>query len=87
MKVIIENDEKEGLESLLGKQVLLMCAVYFYTGKLVGVNETCVKLENPSIIYDTGPWSDQKWQDVQSMHVKWHYVKTDMIESFGEIGK
>lgn len=28
----------EGLVALLGKQVLLMCVNYFYTGKLVGVD-------------------------------------------------
>ncbi len=84
MKKIVEIDENEGLESLLGKTVLLMCATYFYTGILEGVNETCVKLKDPKIVYDTGDWSKEQWADAQSMDVKSFYVQTSFIESFGE---
>lgn len=83
MKMIVENNEAEGLESLLGEKVLLMCVCYFYTGKLVGVNSSCVKLEDPAIVYDTGDWSDEGYSDAQRMSTKYHYVSTDMIESFG----
>jgi hypothetical protein len=44
MKMIIENNTAEGLEALLGEQVVLLCACYIYSGKLVGVNTSCVKL-------------------------------------------
>ena len=82
MKKIVEVAD-EGLEALLGETVTLLCVNYFYTGKLVGVNDTCVKLENPSIIYETGPWSEKSWQDAQSLNVDYHYVCTQAIESFG----
>lgn len=84
MKIITETKEREGLESLLGETVLLLCANYFYTGKLVGVNESCVKLENPKIIYDTGDWSNEEWADAQSLNTKYFYIQTCFIEAFGE---
>lgn len=80
-------EEQDGLEALLGEVVVLFCANYFYTGRLVGVNETCVKLEDPSIIYETGRFTpDQKWADAQSLCVGFWYVKTSAIESFGVKG-
>ena len=39
--------ENEGFNALLGETITLFCAIYIYTGKLVGVNSTYVKLENP----------------------------------------
>lgn len=84
MKVLVEQIEQEGLEALLGKQVLLICSGYFYHGKLVGVNSSCVKLENPSIVYETGSWSATDYKDIQRLPTKYHYVTTASIESFGE---
>ena len=72
-----------GLESLKRKRVLLLCANYFYTGKLVGVNDTCVKLEGPAIVYETGAWTSKGFQDAQKLHTKTFYVSTAAIEAFG----
>lgn len=83
MKKLIVNTENEGLMKLMGERVLLMCANYFYTGLLVGVNETCVLLEDPAIVYETGPWTESKFSDEQSMNKKEHYVMISVIESFG----
>jgi hypothetical protein len=83
VKVLIETIDKEGLEGLLGKRVLLMCAGYFYEGILIGVNRTCVKLEDPSIVYSTGAWSDKNYSDAQKLHAKEWYVRKNLIESFG----
>ena len=84
MKKLIGVDENEGLESLLGKTVLLMCANYFYTGELVGVKDSCVKLKNPKIIYQTGDWSSKDWEYAQSMELEYFYIQINFIESFGE---
>ncbi len=81
MKKIVEVSD-EGLEGLLGEVVTLLCVNYFYTGKLVGVNETCVKLDNPSIIYETGEWSSKSWKDAQALPGS-IYVQTAAIEAFG----
>jgi len=85
MKKLVSVTEVEGagLKSLLGERVLLLCANYFYTGKLVGVNDTCVELEDPSIVYETGPWTVKAYQDEQKLHTKSFYVSLAAIESFG----
>jgi hypothetical protein len=85
MKVLQEVVEVsgEGLEGLLGKRVTLFCANYFYVGKLTGVNSTCVKLENPAIVYETGDFKEKVYTDEQSLCVKEWYVQVHMIESFG----
>ena len=84
MKVLKEVVEVsgEGLESLLGETVTFFCAVYIYTGKLVGVNSTCIKLENPKIVYETGSFTDKAWKDAQALPNSM-YLMTAMIESFG----
>lgn len=83
MKRIIEETEGQGLESLLGEKVLLLCANYFYTGKLTGVNETCVELTDPAIVYETGEWSAKTYKDEQKINVKKFFVRITAIESFG----
>lgn len=87
MKVLVNEVENEGLESLLGQTVTLWCGVYIYTGKLVGVNSTCVKLENAAIVYETGEFTSKKWKDAQSLRVDSWYVQTQAIESFGVMDK
>ena len=82
--VTVQEVDGEGFEALLNKSVLLLCMNYFYTGTLVGVNETCVLLENPSIVYDTGEWSADRWADAQSLHVNELYVQRASIEAFCE---
>ena len=81
MKKIVEVSE-EGLEGLLGETVTLFCMNYFYTGKLVGVNDTCVKLDDPKIVYETGEWSSSAWKDAQSLPSS-IYVQCSAIEAFG----
>ena len=82
MKKIITEVEGEGLVKLLGERVTLFCANYIYTGKLEGVNESCVLLTDASVVYETGPFGDKKWKDAQSLPAEW-YVQTSAIESFG----
>ena len=81
MKVMVKEVANEGLESLIGQRVTLFCGVYIYTGTLVGVNDTCVKLEDAGIVYETGPFSDKKWKDMQSLPSA-AYVRTQAIEMF-----
>ena len=88
MKKLVEVTEVdgEGLDKLLGENVLLMCANYFYAGKLIGVNEDFVLLGEPSIVYETGAWSVTNYADAQRMHVSEWYVRRDAVESYG-LGK
>ena len=82
MKVLVQEKEGEGLVAHLGKNVTLFCDTYIYTGKLVGVNETCVKLESAAIVYETGAFSSKDWKDAQELPNNW-YVQVNRIESFG----
>ena len=83
MKKIVEQVDNEGLESLLGERVILLCANYFYTGTLIGVNESCVMLDDAAIVYETGPWGTGKFKDEQKLGISPFYVQTDAIESYG----
>lgn len=86
MKVIktIENVENEGFISLIGQRITVFCAVYIYTGDLVGVNDTCIKLENPAIVYETGAFDSKQWKDAQALP-NTMYIQTAMVESFGVV--
>ena len=84
MRKLITEVENEGLEKLLGETVTLFCMNYFYNGKLVGVNDTCVLLSEPKIIYETGKFSDSNWKDIQSMGVDELYIQKAAIESFAK---
>lgn len=88
MKKVIQVTEVdgEGLEALLDKNVMLFCMNYIYTGKLIGVNKTCVLLENPRIVYETGELTSKQFKDAQALPFQ-HYVQMGAIESFGETNK
>ena len=76
--------EYEGLIALLGKRVTFFCMNYIYTGKLAGVNSTCVLLEDPSIVYETGPFNTKDWKDAQALPNSF-YLQMAAIEGFGEV--
>ncbi len=82
MKKIIEVKDGEGFEKLLGEVITLFCANYIYTGKLTGVNETYVLLSDPSVVYETGSFSDRVWKEAQALPNEW-FVMLNAIESFG----
>jgi len=84
MKKLIEQVDGDGLESLLGKQVTFFCMNYIYTGKLMGVNDTCVLLQDPKIVYETGSFTDVGWKDAQPVCPEL-YIQTACIESFGVV--
>ena len=83
IKVIEEVQGAVGLDSLLGEEVLLICSAYFYTGKLTGVNETFVQLDDPAIVYETGSWSSKGYGTAEKLHTKRFFVQRAAIESYG----
>jgi len=84
MKVVVQEVEGEGLESFLGKPITIFCGIYIYTGTLVGVNDSCVKLSNAKIVYETGELKSATWKDAQELPNDW-YVTRQSIESFGHM--
>jgi len=83
IKLIEEAQGAVGLESLLGEEVLLICSAYFYTGKLTGVNDSFVQLDDPAIVYETGSWGNKNYTDQQKLHTRRFFVQRQAIESFG----
>lgn len=85
MKKIVEVTEaqSEGLKALLGQNVLIFCLNYIYTGKLSRVGKSCILLEDPAIVYETGPFTEKGYSDAQELHVNLWYVNQSAIESFG----
>ncbi len=83
MKKLKVEDENAGLLCLLGEQITVFCLNYFYTGKLDGVNETCIKLSAPKVIYETGSFSDSEWKDAQSLCTESFYIQIGCIEAYG----
>lgn len=74
----------EGLNKLIGQVVTLFCVNYIYTGTLAGVNEDCVLLEDPSIVYETGAFSEKAWKDAQRLPNAFYIMKS-AIEGFGVV--
>jgi len=85
MKRVVEVQDDGGFESALGETISLWCGVYIYSGKLVGVNEDHVELDDAYIVYETGPLTDKHWKDAQLLPGRWRVMK-GAIESWG-VGK
>ncbi len=81
MKVLVET-ENEGLTALMGKAVTIYCAKFIYCGILVGVNDTCLKLDPAKIVYNTGDFEDPDWAVASKLPEAW-YIQLSSIESFG----
>lgn len=81
-KVSVVEVDGEGFLSLLEKRVTVFTMNYIYTGKLVGVNDTCVKLEDAAIVYETGPFTPgTAWKDAQKLPSAL-YIQLSAVESF-----
>lgn len=87
MKKIVEVEtvEGEGLEKFLGEPITIFAANYIYTGRLSGVNETCVLLTDAAIVYETGAFNEKGWKDAQKLPGGSWYVQLSAIESFGAV--
>jgi len=82
MKKLVEEVNGEGMDKLIGERVTLFCMNYIYTGKLSGVNETCVLLTDAAIVYETGELNSSDWKDAQPLPNDW-YIQISSVESFG----
>lgn len=82
--VTVTEVEDEGLMSLIGKRVTFFCMNYIYTGDLTGVNDSCVLLEKPAIVYETGSFDSKTWKDAQKLPNS-IYIQLSSVEAFGEV--
>lgn len=74
--------ENEGFLALMDQVITIFSLNYIYTGKLIGVNDTCVLISDPSIVYETGSFDEKEWGDAQKLPNEL-YVQLNCIESFG----
>ena len=81
--VKVEEIENEGLISFLGNKITVWCIDYIRTGKLVGVNDQFIKLEQAAIIYETGELKAKSYKDLQETG-KDMYVMIHAITHFEE---
>jgi hypothetical protein len=86
MKKLIQVQELDGqgLEALLGKNVFFFGTNYNYYGKLIGVNDHDILLQDAGICFETGAF-DGNMKDFQKFPCKEWRVRTAAIESYGEL--
>ena len=76
-----------GPVTLLGKEVYVCCSSYAYTGTLTGVNDKFIEVSEPSIVYETGPWSGKTWKDAQKLPTRSVVIFQAQIESLFEVSR
>lgn len=65
-KVAVIEVDGEGFNALMGQRITMYALDGFiYTGELVGVNDSFIKLNATSQVFETGPFTDEKWKDAQ----------------------
>ena len=88
-KIVVQEakvvDEEGGMITLLGKTVLFQCMNYNYIGKLIGVNGSCIEIDDAKVVFETGPYTSSTMKDAQAVHKKRMFVQTAAIESFWEV--
>ena len=84
MKVFVKEDTQEGFASLMGKNVEIQTGIYIYAGMLVGVNDSCIKLDNAHTVFETGEFKSKKYKDAQPRSNPVLYIQTANILAFNE---
>ena len=83
LKKLVEAED-DGIEQYLGKRITLFCMNYIYTGTLSAVSDRVAMLDDPSIVYETGPFTDKMWKDAQALPNQIG-VMLASVEAFGEV--
>lgn len=81
--VTVTEVDGEGLVALLGKQVVVFCLNYIYSGVLEGVNKEDILLTKASIVYETGELTAKKFTNAQELPGPL-YIRTGVIECYYE---
>ncbi len=76
-----------GFTQLIGKTITVFCCRYIYHGKLIEEGEDFIKLQKPSIVFDTGDFEKKEFANIQSLQVETWNVSKQSIESFGVLNK
>lgn len=80
--VHIQEVDGEGMEALIGQKVTFFSLNYIYCGKLIGVNETDLIIEDAHLVYETGDFKEKGFKDAQKLADTWR-LRLSAIESYG----
>ena len=83
--VSVDCDDN-GMSEYLGKNVVLFCVNYIWSGRLAGVNGDHVLLEDGGIVFETGEFNSTKFKDFQKLGHEIRIPKA-MIEAYGPTNK
>lgn len=59
MKQVIQENEANIIDEMLGKKVLIHCAMYHYAGEVVAIDSDFLKLKNPKIVLNSSVDEDE----------------------------
>lgn len=71
------------VEKLKGEWVQIWCCVYIYSGRLLDVDADHYLIEDPEVVYETGPLTSAKFTDSQPLPDKTWLVARTGHESIG----
>lgn len=74
-------------QELIGHKVIVFAANYIYYGTLQSIERDVIWLGEPAILYETGPFTDEKWKDMQKLPVLEQMIERSAIESLGRVVK
>lgn len=77
--------EGMGLVALLNKTVMIETLNFNYTGTLIGVNDHDILLENPTTVFDTGPYTAKTWADAQRLPTNILGIRISSIQTYYEV--
>lgn len=87
---VVENvtevvEESGGPLVLLGKTVYVSCTSYAFTGKLTGVNDKFIEVDDPEIVYETGAWSAKTFKGTEKLPTPRICIFLTQVESMFEV--
>lgn len=78
-RISVIEVEGEGAVALLEQYVEVRCGNYHYAGKLVGVNDKCIKLEEAHTVFNSGAYTTKRYEDAQA------HVQSELLVYFNFI--
>lgn len=85
VEVPVFEDNLGGFESLIGKNIVVWAGVYIYSGRLAGINDGDILLEDACVVYETGELTGKSFKDAQRLPNRL-YVRKAAIECYYERG-
>jgi hypothetical protein len=85
MKKLVEVDGDSGFEAAIGEKIHVWCMRYNYAGKLAGVSEDTLFLDDAKLVFLTGKLDDDTWEDAETPLNSSLQVMKQSVESWAVI--